>query len=46
VVEREVGAGFAIAIAALVVAVLVIWAVRRHRREPAWAENTERGAGS
>jgi membrane protein DedA with SNARE-associated domain len=45
-VEREVGAGFAIAIAALVVAVLVIWAVRRHRREPAWAENTERGAGS
>jgi hypothetical protein len=28
-VEREVGAGFAIAIAALVVAVLVVWAVRR-----------------
>jgi len=44
-VEREVGAGLAIAIAALVVALLVIWAVRRHRREPVWAENTERGAG-
>jgi membrane-associated protein len=44
-VEREVGAGFAIAIAALVVAVLVVWAVRRHRRAPAWAENTDRRAG-
>jgi membrane protein DedA with SNARE-associated domain len=43
VVEREVGAGFAIALAALVVAALVIWAVRRHRRPPAWAGNTERG---
>jgi membrane-associated protein len=32
VVEREVGTGFAIAIAALVVAALVIWAVRRRRR--------------
>ena len=36
-VERQVGAGFAIAIAALVVTALVIWAVRRHRRAPAWA---------
>jgi membrane-associated protein len=44
-VQRQVGTGFAIAIAALVVAVLVIWAVRRHRRAPAWAENTERRAG-
>jgi membrane protein DedA with SNARE-associated domain len=44
-VEREVGAGFAIAIAALVVAALVVWAVRRHRRAPAWAENTDRRAG-
>ncbi len=44
-VQRQVGTGFAIAIAALVVAALVIWAVRRHRRAPAWAENTERGAG-
>ena len=45
-VERQVGAGFAIAIAALVVAALAIWAVRRHRREPAWAENTDPGAGA
>jgi membrane-associated protein len=45
-IERQVGTGFAVAIAALVVAALVIWAVRRHRRAPAWAENTERGAGS
>ena len=44
-VERQVGTGFAIAIAALVVAALVIWAVRRHRRAPAFAENTERRAG-
>jgi membrane-associated protein len=44
-VQRQVGTGFAVAIAALVVAALVIWAVRRHRRAPAWAENTERGAG-
>jgi hypothetical protein len=34
VVEREVGTGFAIAIAALVVAALMVWAVRRHRRGP------------
>jgi membrane-associated protein len=33
VIERRVGAGLAIAVAALVVAVLVAWAVRRHRRE-------------
>ncbi len=45
-VERQVGTGFAIAIAALVVAALVVWAVRRHRRAPAWAENTDRGSGS
>ena len=43
-VERRVGAGFAIAIAALVVGALVVWAVRRHRRAPAWAENTDRRA--
>jgi membrane-associated protein len=45
-VERQVGAGFAIAIAALVVAALVIWAVRRHRRAPAFADRSERGTGS
>jgi hypothetical protein len=28
-----------------VVAVLVVWAVRHHRRAPAWAENTDRRAG-
>ena len=44
-IQRQVGTGFAIALAALVVAALVVWAVRRHRRAPAWAENTERGAG-
>jgi membrane-associated protein len=33
VIERRVGAGLAIAVAALVVAVLVAWVVRRHRRE-------------
>ena len=44
-IQRQVGTGFAIALAALVVVALVIWAVRRHRRAPAWAENTERGAG-
>jgi membrane-associated protein len=44
-VQRQVGTGFAIAIAALVVAALVIWAVRRHRRAPVLAENTERRAG-
>jgi membrane-associated protein len=44
-IQRQVGTGFAIAIAALVVAALVIWAVRRHRRAPALAENTERRAG-
>ena len=44
-VARQVGAGFAIAIAALVVAALVVWAVRRHRRAPAWAENNDRRAG-
>ena len=43
-VERQVGAGFAIAIAALVVAALVVWAVRRHRRAPALAENNDRRA--
>jgi membrane-associated protein len=45
-VARQVGAGFAIAIAALVVAALVIWAVRRHRRAPAFADSSERGTGS
>jgi len=44
-VARQVGTGFAIAIAALVVTAVVIWAVRRHRRAPALAENTERGTG-
>src|SRR5262245_29191636 len=43
-VERRVGAGFAIAIAA-VVGALVVGAGRRHRRAPAWAENTDRRAG-
>lgn len=33
-VERQIGTGFAIAIAALVVTALVIWAVRRRRRAP------------
>lgn len=32
VIERKVGAGLAIAIAAVVVAAVVVWAVRRHRR--------------
>jgi membrane protein DedA with SNARE-associated domain len=45
-VERQVGTGFAIAIAGLVVAALGVWAVRRHRRAPALAENTDRGSGS
>ena len=36
--------GFAIAIAALVVAALVVWAVRRHRRAPALVENNDRRA--
>jgi len=45
-VERQVGAGFAIAIAALVVAALVIWVVRRHRRAPAFADSSDRGTGS
>jgi membrane-associated protein len=44
-VARQVGTGFAIAIAVLVAAALVIWAVRRHRRAPAWAEDTERSPG-
>lgn len=43
VVERQVGTGFAIAIAVLVVAALVVWGVRRHRREPALADTAERG---
>jgi membrane-associated protein len=43
VVEREVGTGFAIAIAALAVAAVVVWGVRR-RREPALAEEPERSA--
>ncbi|HEX7266771.1 MAG TPA: VTT domain-containing protein, partial [Streptosporangiaceae bacterium] len=38
VVEREVGTGSAIAIAALTVAALVAWAVRRRRLEPKPAE--------
>jgi membrane-associated protein len=39
-VERQVGTGFAIALAALVVAVAAVWAVRRHRRgQPALATN-------
>jgi membrane-associated protein len=33
VIERRVGAGLAIAVAALVVAALAVWVVRRHRRE-------------
>ena len=43
VIERRVGAGLAIAVAALVVAALVAWAVRRHRRErtPPDAPGTE-----
>ena len=45
-IERRVGTGFAIALAALVVTALVVWAVRRHRRAPAWAENTDRGTSS
>jgi membrane protein DedA with SNARE-associated domain len=42
-IERQVGTGFAIAIAALVVAALVVWAVRRHRRALPVARSTERG---
>ncbi len=45
-IERQVGAGFAIALAALVVVALVIWAVRRRRRAPALASSSERGTGS
>jgi membrane-associated protein len=44
VVEREVGTGFAIAIAALVVAALVVWAVRRRRLEPKPAEKAPKPA--
>jgi membrane-associated protein len=37
VVERRVGAGLAIALAAVIVAALIAWAVRRHRRHRAAA---------
>ncbi len=43
VIAREVGAGFAFAIAALVLAMIVVWWLRRHRRSPAMAR--ERGNG-
>ena len=50
VVEREVGTGSAIAIAALAVAALVAWAVRRRRLEPKPAEkapgSAEKAPGS
>jgi membrane protein DedA with SNARE-associated domain len=45
VIEREVGAGFAIAIAVLVLAALAVWGLRRHRRSPAMAGNREHGEG-
>lgn len=55
VVERRVGTGFAIALAALVAGAVAVWAIRRHRRgtteeqresRPALAENPERSASS
>jgi len=45
VIEREVGTGFAIAIAVLVLAALVVWGLRRHRRSPALAGDREGGDG-
>jgi len=45
VIEREVGTGFAIAIAVLVLAALVVWGLRRHRRGPALAGDREGGDG-
>ena len=45
VIEREVGTGLAIAVTALVLAALVVWGVRRHRRSPALAVDRERGDG-
>ena len=42
VIERRVGTGLAVALAALVAAGLVAWAVRRHRRERAVAGEPER----
>jgi len=44
VVAREVGTGFAIAITVLVLAVIAVWLLRRHRRTPALAVDRERGA--
>jgi membrane-associated protein len=38
VIERRVGTGVAIALAVVVVAGMVIWAVRRHRRSRAISE--------
>jgi membrane-associated protein len=55
VVERRVGTGFAIALAALVAGAVTVWAIRRHRRgtppqkrdsRPALAEKPERSASS
>ena len=45
VIVHEVGTGLAIAITALVLAALVVWGVRRHRRAPALAVDRERGDG-
>ncbi len=42
VIAREVGTGFAIAIAALVLAVAAAWLLRRHRRTPVLARERER----
>lgn len=45
VVEREVGTGFAITLAVVVVAAVAVWGVRRHRgRGPALAQEPERSA--
>jgi membrane-associated protein len=43
VIEREVGTGFAIVITVLVLAALVVWWRRRHRRAPAMAGDRESG---
>jgi membrane protein DedA with SNARE-associated domain len=45
VIEREVGTGSAIAITVLVLAALVVWWRRRHRRAPAMAGDRESGNG-
>lgn len=46
VIERRVGVGLAIAIAALVVAALAVWAVRRHRRGSVSNSTAPEGPGT